>query len=168
MGEYDGRICPFCKTKIEARDAAKVCPACGIPHHESCWDENNGCATFGCSGQRYEPRGTNPGDACPRCGAPMTADQAFCGDCGARKAAPPQPHACSKCGARLRESQRFCPKCGQKADLIIDSGTAFAINEFNAKVAGRTKKVVRENGFMDHRRRGASDRDTGHRAVFPR
>ena len=42
MENYIGKICPFCKTEIKEGDTVKVCPACNIPHHESCWEENKG------------------------------------------------------------------------------------------------------------------------------
>jgi len=25
-----------------------VCPACDVPHHAECWNENGGCTTYGC------------------------------------------------------------------------------------------------------------------------
>ena len=45
MEKYIGKVCPFCKTEIKEGDAVKVCPSCGRPHHEHCWEENNGCAS---------------------------------------------------------------------------------------------------------------------------
>ncbi|GHU60377.1 hypothetical protein AGMMS49975_29350 [Clostridia bacterium] len=47
MNEYIGKTCPYCKTEITSNDDFKVCPSCNMPHHQSCWDENNGCTTFG-------------------------------------------------------------------------------------------------------------------------
>ncbi len=54
MEEYIGKICPFCNTVIKEDDAVKVCPSCNVPHHEACWNENNGCTTFGCTGKDRE------------------------------------------------------------------------------------------------------------------
>lgn len=85
MENYIGKICPFCKTEIKEEDAIKVCPACGLPHHEACWEENKGCTTFGCSEQHYEAQGTNPTDVCPNCGTPLGDGQAFCPKCGTPK-----------------------------------------------------------------------------------
>lgn len=31
-------------------DQIVVCGTCEMPHHLSCWQENNGCTTFGCTG----------------------------------------------------------------------------------------------------------------------
>lgn len=50
MHKYIGKICPFCKTRINEDDSVVVCSVCELPHHLSCWHENNGCTTFGCTG----------------------------------------------------------------------------------------------------------------------
>lgn len=139
MENYIGKICPFCKTEITEDDAVKVCPACGIPHHENCWVENRGCTTFGCSEQNYEAQGTNPTAVCNNCGATLGDGQAFCPKCGAAKDAP-KKNICSKCGAELQEDQAFCPKCGQKAGLSVDSDVSSAINQFNVGVEKKKKK----------------------------
>lgn len=133
MENYIGKICPFCKTEIQEGDAVKVCPACGIPHHESCWEENHGCTTFGCSEQHYEPQGTNPTDVCVNCGAPLGDGQAFCPKCGTPKGGE-KKNICGKCGAELQDGQAFCPNCGQKAGLSVDAGVSSAIDQFNAGV----------------------------------
>ena len=51
MENNTGKICPLCKTEIRDEDPAKVCPACGVSHHEICWENNNGCAVC----DRFEP-----------------------------------------------------------------------------------------------------------------
>lgn len=134
MENYIGKICPFCKTEITESDAVKVCPACGIPHHEGCWEENHGCTTFGCSEQHYEAQHTNPTDVCSNCGTPLGDGQDFCPKCGTPKAATPKKNICGKCGNELQDGQEFCPKCGQRAGLVIDSGVSSAINQFNAGI----------------------------------
>lgn len=139
MEDYIGKICPFCKTEIKEGDSVKVCPACGIPHHESCWEENHGCTTFGCSEQHYEEQHTNPTDVCQNCGAPLGDGQDFCPKCGTPKIAP-KKNVCGKCGAELQEGQEFCPKCGQKVGLAVDAGVNAAINQFNSGVQKKNKK----------------------------
>lgn len=133
MENYIGKICPFCKTEIKEGDAVKVCPSCGIPHHEGCWEENKGCTTFGCAEQHYEAQGTNPTDVCSNCGATLGDGQQFCPKCGTAKNAP-KKNVCGKCGAELQDGQEFCPKCGQKAGLALDQDVNSAINQFNAGV----------------------------------
>lgn len=139
MENYIGKICPFCKTEIKEGDSVKVCSACGIPHHENCWEENKGCTTFGCSEQHYEAQHTNPTDVCQNCGAPLGDGQAFCPKCGTPKNAP-QRNVCGKCGAELQDGQKFCPKCGQKVGLTVDAGVNSAISQFNAGVQKKNKK----------------------------
>lgn len=140
MENYIGKICPFCKTEITETDAVKVCPACGIPHHEGCWNENHGCTTFGCSEQHYEAQHTNPTDVCSNCGTPLGDGQAFCPKCGTPKATAPKKNICGNCGAELEEGQAFCPKCGHKAGVAVDSNVNAAINQFNAGVEKKKKK----------------------------
>ena len=140
MENYIGKICPFCKTAITAEDAVRVCPACGIPHHAGCWEENHGCTTFGCSQQHYEAQHTNPTAVCTNCGAPLGDGQAFCPKCGTPKAAPPQPTVCTTCGAPVQEGQGFCSKCGSKIGLVMDNQVNAAINQFNANIDNSKKK----------------------------
>jgi Oxygen-sensitive ribonucleoside-triphosphate reductase len=128
-----GKVCPFCKTKIKDGDEVIVCPACGIPHHKGCWEENKGCTTFGCKEQHYEAQGTNPTDVCPNCGASLGDGQMFCPKCGTPKGGV-KSNVCGKCGTELQEGQEFCPKCGQKAGLIVDTNVNSAISQFNAGV----------------------------------
>lgn len=139
MDNYIGKICPFCKTEIKEGDSVKVCPACNIPHHEGCWEENKGCTTFGCSEQHYEAQGTNPTAVCNNCGATLGDGQEFCPKCGTPKNAP-KKNTCGKCGAELQDGQEFCPKCGQKAGIAVDTNVNAAISQFNAGVEKKKKK----------------------------
>ncbi len=45
--------------------------------------------------------------SCPNCGAATTAEQRFCGECGAALAV-----ICSNCRAPVKAGQRFCAECG--------------------------------------------------------
>ena len=143
MENYFGKMCPFCKTEIKKDEPVKVCPACGIPHHESCWEENKGCTTFGCSEQHYEEQGSNTMTICSNCGTKLSDDQDFCPKCGTPKGKV-KNNFCEKCGAELQEGQEFCAKCGQKVDLKIDAGVNSAINQFNNNVSKANKKVKRK------------------------
>ena len=51
----NANICPYCSTEITSRDRVIYCEKCGIPHHESCWRENGGCTTYGCTGRIGSP-----------------------------------------------------------------------------------------------------------------
>ena len=133
MNEYFSKFCQYCKTEIKEGDEVKVCPECGIPHHATCWEENEGCSTFGCKEQHYEEQHTDPTDVCSNCGAPLGNGQAFCSKCGTPKNAT-KKNACGKCGAELQDGQKFCPECGQKVGLAVDVGTSSAISQFNSGV----------------------------------
>ncbi|WP_434311247.1 zinc-ribbon domain-containing protein [Hominifimenecus sp. rT4P-3] len=141
MENYTGKICPFCKTEIKAEDTVKVCPVCGIPHHERCWEENKGCTTSGCSEQHYEEQHTNPTAVCSNCATPLDDGQEFCPKCGTPKNAP-QKNVCGKCGAELQDGQAFCAKCGQKVGLVVDAGVNSATDQFNDGLQKRSKKKV--------------------------
>lgn len=137
MENYIGKTCPYCKTEIKEGEEIKVCPACGIPHHVGCWEENKGCTTFGCSEQHYEVQGTNPTEVCSKCGAPLGDGQAFCPKCGTPKIS--RQNNCGKCGSPLAEGQEFCGKCGQKVGIVLDQNVSNAINQFNQNVAVKKK-----------------------------
>jgi ribosomal protein L40E len=139
MSDYTGKTCPFCKGEIKEGDEVMACPACGIPHHKECWEENKGCTTFGCSEQHYEAQGTNISDVCSKCGAPLGDGQMFCPKCGTSKGAP-KANVCGKCGTELAEGQEFCPKCGQKVGLSVDPSVADKINQANTTVVAKKKK----------------------------
>ena len=40
--------CAFCGTSINDEEISAICPSCGIEYHDECWEENKGCATYGC------------------------------------------------------------------------------------------------------------------------
>lgn len=39
--------CPYCRFEVRAEDAV-TCDACQAAHHVDCWDDNGGCAVYGC------------------------------------------------------------------------------------------------------------------------
>jgi TM2 domain-containing membrane protein YozV len=47
----DATVCPYCRMAFDNGEApAKIyCTACGVPHHEDCYQENGGCTVFGCA-----------------------------------------------------------------------------------------------------------------------
>lgn len=103
MENYIGSLCPHCGQEITASDPVTVCPACGMAHHQSCWEENQGCTTFGCPQQHYQAPAAPHARFCGKCGAPVEEAQAFCGKCGAPtdeqpapESAPGQPQAAPK------------------------------------------------------------------------
>lgn len=49
--QFVGKTCPYCRFPIKPGDQIVVCPACQVPHHADCWEENQGCTTYGCTGR---------------------------------------------------------------------------------------------------------------------
>ena len=134
-----------------------------MPHHAGCWEENGGCATFGCSGKLQQdvqpapaessleesvsaeeapddtapaeapPAGTPEVEVCAGCGAPLGPTFSFCPNCGTPKNTP-KKRFCQKCGAPLEEGKAFCSSCGNKVDLQVDAQVRSAISQFNANI----------------------------------
>ena len=42
------RECPICQTSIYPAEQTHKCGACGLIFHAECWQENFGCASYGC------------------------------------------------------------------------------------------------------------------------
>ena len=61
--EYVGKTCPYCKTPLVEGDTVVFCSVCDMPHHLSCWQDNQGCTTFGCTGSIKEIIGNDSGGA---------------------------------------------------------------------------------------------------------
>lgn len=47
-----GKICPYCHSVIKPSSDVVVCEKCGTSHHKECWDENQGCAIYGCNDKK--------------------------------------------------------------------------------------------------------------------
>ena len=54
VNEWARKKCAYCMTELKANDDVLLCGACGMPHHQDCWNENGGCATFGCLAADHE------------------------------------------------------------------------------------------------------------------
>ena len=85
--------CAICMTPVGEAEAAIECPACHAKYHAECWQENGGCAVYGCTqvpkvearqsieipvsywGQEKKP--------CPSCGREILAAALRCRHCGA-------------------------------------------------------------------------------------
>lgn len=86
-------VCAICQTAIQSGEAAADCPACRARYHDECWQENGGCAVYGCEqvpqvearraieipisywGQENKP--------CPNCNREILAAAVRCRHCGA-------------------------------------------------------------------------------------
>jgi RING finger family protein len=86
-----GGCCAICQTDFQPGEQIGPCPACQAPFHGDCWDENGGCAAYGC---RLVPLVT------------------------AAPAAPPsvwgqEERDCPACGARIKMAALRCLHCGR-------------------------------------------------------
>jgi len=53
----NSNLCSYCGTEIEDEDICIFCPECSMGYHAECWNENEGCATYGCScGKEETPK----------------------------------------------------------------------------------------------------------------
>ena len=86
-------LCAICQSPVSPGEAKTACPACGAEYHTECWEENGGCAIYGCAqvpqveqrrsveipvsfwGQEKKP--------CPACGREILAAAVRCRHCGA-------------------------------------------------------------------------------------
>jgi predicted amidophosphoribosyltransferase len=85
-------ICAICLSAIAAGEAKTICPACQAGFHLECWQENGGCAVYGCSQvPATEQRRAietpvsywgQENKNCPQCGREILAAAVRCRHCG--------------------------------------------------------------------------------------
>lgn len=91
--ENAGELCGICLSPIGADEPKSDCPSCNAHYHAECWEENKGCAVYGCSkvaaaeqrsaleipvsywGQEHKE--------CPQCRMKIMAAAVRCRFCGA-------------------------------------------------------------------------------------
>ncbi|MFC1612194.1 RING finger protein [Myxococcota bacterium] len=88
-----GKRCAICQTTIGDGEEVGRCSKCDTPFHVECWDENGGCATYGCElmPETVKPQTAEVPDSywgqqdkqCPRCGSTIKVAALRCRHCGA-------------------------------------------------------------------------------------
>ena len=81
-------ICPICCSEIYSNEERKQCPDCNVYYHQECWDENQGCATYGCpsspTGKSVQNDTTQNVEwkPCPWCHTLLPINTVICSTCG--------------------------------------------------------------------------------------
>jgi hypothetical protein len=132
-------VCGICQTAVAAEEARCDCPECRAAYHADCWQENKGCAVYGCSkvpetelresleipvsywGQEKKP--------CPNCGKEIMAAAIRCRSCGAEFASA-RPEDRREFRQR-KEVESHAPKLRQHTVLLV----VFAAIPFTAPIA---------------------------------
>jgi hypothetical protein len=115
--------CPFCLCDMDPGQHVVVCPECGLAHHADCWEENEGCCTFGC---KLAPlrHSLGPPVAAPAQAARTSSMPVIAGD---------QRRRCSNCGRFLPLGETRCRHCEGRPAFVVPSDAAG-----RSLVAGRT------------------------------
>lgn len=87
------KFCPYCG------DIYNPCPQCGSDNAESA------VRCVNCGHVLKE----TPAVICAKCKTPLSADVAFCPNCGT-----PTARKCPRCGTAVKSDLAFCPCCGKK------------------------------------------------------
>lgn len=86
--ELRGR-CGICQTAFAPGESVGPCPSCGATFHPECWDENGGCAVYGCA-------------LAPAAVAAPAAPPSVWGE---------EDRDCPACGRRIKMAARRCVHC---------------------------------------------------------
>ena len=86
--------CPICQILISPDDQIKICEKCKSSFHIECWNENNGCATYGCENA---PK-LNKKDSL------QVQEHTFWGA---------ETKICPMCGEKIKVNELRCPYCNE-------------------------------------------------------
>lgn len=93
--ELTGKICAICQTGFEAGEPSVNCPSCAAPFHQECWEENGGCASYGCESMPETVAKEN---------AEAFAPQAYWGK---------ETKTCPACNKEIKVAAKRCRFCGE-------------------------------------------------------
>lgn len=119
-----GQLCAICQSKIAVGDEVRNCEKCLLSYHLECWNENKGCATYGCpnapgkESQLGQPEIRVDFGSGPR--APLRTPTVPTGSAGAPSAVAGRKRpvvefgsALCPCGTLIPPGVLHCQSCGQ-------------------------------------------------------
>ena len=118
-----GKTCSICQTSIQLGEQVQVCESCSLPFHSSCWQENEGCGTYGC--ERASSGIAHSSDADLRLDGEHWTEDA--------------PLMCAQCDHLNQASTAYCSSCGMAL------GAATAHPERPQPVTGSMGRRYAEN-----------------------
>lgn len=117
-------ICLVCQTPIESDEPKSLCSSCGKPYHTECWEQNKGCAVYGCS---MVP----PTEALDELEIPVS----YWGK---------EKKTCPACGKEILAAALRCLHCG----TIFSSARPVTEKEFKVESAAKEKKSMRQRKII--------------------
>jgi len=116
-------LCAICQSPVLEGAEIVNCPECHVQYHAECWEENRGCAIYGCkmvpavelrSGMEIPPSYWGcENKPCPSCGAEILAAAIRCRHCGATFSSA-QPENAQKYRERIQNAT-VIPKLRRQA-----------------------------------------------------
>ena len=97
---YEGLTCPVCNKHFEEGEDIVTCPHCGLPHHRSCWLQENRC-------HDAENHGTE--NQWSRKKAEQDEQKKY----STPEGQPSNPQICPHCYTKNFEYAEFCAHCGR-------------------------------------------------------
>jgi hypothetical protein len=79
-------LCPVCCYRFMPPDESVDCPDCKTKYHKECWEDNKGCATYGCKSAQcldlhYHEQKNGELVPCPWCNALLPPSVIICNIC---------------------------------------------------------------------------------------